>query len=152
MRNFTIFLFVCSIFLSCSYKGIEMTGIGIPRTKSLKGTKATVEIDIFVNNPTTHNVYLKKASFDVLRSGYTFAKVEIKEPIKIPKLSEGKYTLIAKVNIIDIMYFVAQGKRLFGEDDMSQFSLNGHIKAGTRLFSKKITFNDVKFSEINNYY
>ncbi|MDR2424482.1 MAG: hypothetical protein LBD59_07135 [Prevotellaceae bacterium] len=125
---------------SCgNIRDVEIENIEEIKLKTLKGSKATVEVKITVNNRSAHNIYLKKADFEILREGYSFATAIMTGKYLITKHSRQTQVLMFNLDISDRMLIVSGRIRaVLAGEDRTKLSLAGKIRAGTKILSKNI--------------
>jgi hypothetical protein len=110
--------------------------------KSLKGSNAVVEVNIMVNNPSSRNIYIKRADIEILRDGYSFGTASLHEKTVIAGRSNGRIAVLFDVKITDRMALMSgRIKAILAGKDRTRLSFSGHIKAGTKTFSKSIPVN-----------
>lgn len=132
---------------ACSnFKNISIDDIQQGKVRTQSGTKVTVEIKVKVNNPTGHNLVLRKIKAEVLRNGYQFADVRLKKKVKVPPHTNNYHSVFIEFDLIDVMAVITGTVDLTQLDD--SFTTTGFIKGGTGLFCKKYKFTDVPMSQL----
>ncbi|MDR2286220.1 MAG: hypothetical protein LBE04_01900 [Prevotellaceae bacterium] len=121
-------------------KNVEFEGLPEIKLKTLKGSNAVVEVNILVNNSLSHNIYIKKADIEILRDGYLFGTASLRQRTVIKKRSKKQQiTVLFDVKITDKMAIMSgRIKAILAGDDRTCLSFSGHVKAGTKVFSKSI--------------
>ncbi|MDR1887457.1 MAG: hypothetical protein LBQ70_06020, partial [Prevotellaceae bacterium] len=110
--------------------------------KTLKGSNAVVEVNVLANNPSSHNIYIRKADIEILRDGYSFGTASLRREAKINKRSRERVTMLFDVKITDRMAIMSGRIRaILAGEDRTKLSFSGHIRAGTKIFSKSIPVN-----------
>jgi LEA14-like dessication related protein len=123
-------------------KNVDIEELQEIKLKTLKGSNAVVEVNVLVNNPSSHNIHLKKADIEILRDGYSFGLASLRQRIVIKKHSKEQLTLLFDVKITDRMAIMSGRIRaILAGEDRTRLSFSGHIKAGTKAFSKSIPIN-----------
>jgi hypothetical protein len=138
-------LFIMLIFLvsSCGkMRNVEIEELQEIKLKTLKGSNAVVEVNVMVNNSSSHNIYIKKADIEILRDGYSFGTASLHEKVVIKKRSKERVSILFDVKIIDRMAIMSGRIRaIFAGEDRTRLSFSGNIRAGTKAFSKSIPVN-----------
>jgi LEA14-like dessication related protein len=118
---------------------VEILELQEVKLKTLKGSNAVVEVNILINNPSAHNIYIKKADIEILRDGYSFGTANLHQETKINKHSSETVTVLFDVKITDRMSVMSGRIRaILAGQDRTKLSFSGHIKAGTKMLSKSI--------------
>lgn len=140
-----LFILPAALLLSCgSLNDINVSQSKDPQLKSLKGSKATLQLAANVDNPTCYVLKLKKAEFDVLRSGYTFATLSLPKKLKVPKRSNQLQTVDLELHLKNPLALLAGGFEL----DLDDFTFTGTIKVGAGLLSKTMKFDNVTLDQL----
>jgi LEA14-like dessication related protein len=101
-----------------------------------------VEVNVLVNNPSAHNIYIKKADIEILRDEYSFGTAILHQETKINKRSREQVGLLFDVKITDRMAIMSGRIRaILAGQDRTKLSFSGHIKVGTKMLSKSIPIN-----------
>jgi LEA14-like dessication related protein len=112
------------------------------KLKTLKGSNAVVAVNVVVNNPSAHDIYIKKAGIEILRDGYMFGTASLHQRSVIKKRSKEQITVLFDVKITDRMAIMSgRIKAILAGTDRTTLSFSGYIKAGTKMFSKSIPVN-----------
>lgn len=145
-----IFLLLTVINLtSCgNFKNVSIDEVEESRVRKQSGSKVVVETRIRVNNPTSHKLVLRKINAEILRNGYQFADVTLKEKVKVPAHTNDYHSVLLEFDVINIMAVITGTVDLTQLDD--SFTATGFIKGGTGLLSKKFKFADVPMSRLEN--
>jgi hypothetical protein len=123
-------------------KNVEIGELQDIKLKTLKGSNAVVEVNLLVNNSSSHNIYVKKADIEILRGGYLFGTASLRQKAVIKKRSKEQLSLLFDVKIIDKMAIMSGRIRaILAGEDRTGLSFSGHIRAGTKVFSKSIPVN-----------
>jgi hypothetical protein len=128
-------------FSSCGItKNVEFERLPEIKLKTLKGSNAVVEVNILANNSLSHNIYIKKADIEILRDGYLFGTASLRQRVVIKKRTKKQQmTVLFDVKITDKMAIMSgRIKAILAGDDRTSLSFSGHVKAGTKVFSKSI--------------
>jgi hypothetical protein len=143
IRVGAIFILLIFIVSSCGkMKNAEIEELQEIKLKTLKGSNAVVEVNVVVNNSSSHNIYIKKADIEILRDGYLFGTASLHEKAVIKKRSKDRVSILFDVKIIDRMAIMSGRIRaIFAGEDRTRLSFSGNIKAGTKAFSKSIPVN-----------
>jgi hypothetical protein len=123
-------------------KRIEIEELQEIKLKTLRGGNAVIEVNMLINNSSAHNIYIKDANIEILRDGYLFGTARLHQKNMIKKRSKEQISILFDVKITDRMAIMSGRIRaiLTGED-RTGLSFSGHIKAGTKIFSKSIPVN-----------
>jgi hypothetical protein len=142
LRLGVIFILLTFFTSSCgNIKNIDIEELQEIKIRTLKGSNAVVEVNILVNNTSSHNIYIKKADVEILRDGYSFGTASLHERAMIKKRTRERITVLFDVRITDKMAIISgRIKAILAGKDRTQLSFSGRIKAGTRTFSKHIPF------------
>ncbi|MDR0558784.1 MAG: hypothetical protein LBG92_01320 [Prevotellaceae bacterium] len=137
-------LFVLILSVSCgNIRDIKVENVQL---KTLKGNKAVIEVNVFADNSSPHNIYVKDASFEILRDGYSFGTAKLKQQIRIDKNSQGSVPVLFDLEITDRMLILSGRIRaILSGNDRTKLSLSGKIKAGTKIFSKTVNVENYEF-------
>jgi LEA14-like dessication related protein len=139
MSRFGI-IYILLIFLvsSCGkIKNVEIEELQEITLKTLKGSNAVVEVNLLVKNPSSHNIYVKQADIEILRSGYSFGTASLRQRAVIKKRSKEQVSILFDVKITDRMAIMSGRIRaILAGEDRTKLSISGHVKAGTKAFSK----------------
>lgn len=128
---------------------VSISDIQSPKLRSLSGSVATIEIRVKINNPSSHQLYLKTVDFDILRNGYSFAEAKLNEKLTIAKHSDTYYPVYIDVKFTDIFALAAGGIKLLNQPEAwGQFSATGKVKGGNWLFNKTYKVKDVKMTDL----
>jgi LEA14-like dessication related protein len=118
-------------------KGVEIEELQEIKLKTLKGSNAVVEVNILVNNPSSHNIYVKKADIEILRNGYSFGAASLRQKAVIKRRSKEQICFLFDVKITDRMAIMSGRIRaILAGEDRTKLSVSGHVRAGTKVFSK----------------
>lgn len=135
----TAFLLLVCLASCGNIRDVEIENIEEINLKTLKGSRATVEVKVVIDNRSSHNIYLKKADFEILRDGYAFATAALKGKYTVPKHSRDTYLLLFNLDISDKMLIVSGRIRaVLAGEDRTKLSIEGKIRAGTKILSKTI--------------
>jgi LEA14-like dessication related protein len=149
--RYTIFIFAALAFAGCADfndVSINIDGSNM-KINSVKGSRFKLNIPVEIDNPTTKKLLLKKINFDVRKNGYNFAKLEMNESVEIANNTKEKYTVVLNGKIVDPAGMIFSGFS-FKNTSSENYTLNGFVKAGTKIFSKKIKFKNADFSTLIN--
>ena len=119
------------------------------KINSVKGSRFKLNIPVEIDNPTSKKLILKKTDVDVLKNGYSFAKLEIDEKMEVPAGAKEQYTIVLNGKIVDPMAVIFSNFS-FKNTQSEIYSFSGFIKAGTKTFSKKIKFKNIDFETLIN--
>jgi LEA14-like dessication related protein len=123
-------------------KGVEIGELQDVKLKTLKGSNAVVEVTVAVRNPSSRNVYIKQADIEILREGYSFGTASLHSQAVIRKRSNEEVSVLFDVKITDRMALMSGRIRaILAGEDRTRLSFSGHIRAGTKAFSKSIPVN-----------
>lgn len=149
MYKYYIIFLGLLFFTSCgNIKNIEVEELQYVDLKTLKGSKAVVEIGVLINNPSSHNIRIKDADIEILRDGYSFGTADLYEQSVINKHSRDTVKLKFNLNISDKMAIMSgRIKAILAGEDRTTLSFSGYIKGGTKMVSKKIKFENLEFEE-----
>ncbi|MDR3226575.1 MAG: hypothetical protein LBT56_02755 [Prevotellaceae bacterium] len=146
-----IYIFATLVFISCT--DFDNVKININRDdvkiNSVKGSRFKLNIPVEIDNPTTKKLVLKKINIDIRKNGYNFAKIELNERLEIPPKSNDRYTVILNGKIVDMFSVIFSGFS-FKNTQTEIYTLNGFVKAGTKIFSKKIKLKNADFEALIN--
>ncbi|MDR1054351.1 MAG: hypothetical protein LBL90_00620 [Prevotellaceae bacterium] len=147
--QFLFLLFVILAFVSCgNLKNISIDEVEQSVVRRQSGSKVMVETRVKVNNPTGHKLVLRKIDAEILRNGYQFANVKLKEKVKVLPHSNDYHSVFVEFNVIDIMAVITKTVDLTRLND--NFTATGFIKGGTGLLCKKFKFTDITMSQLEN--
>jgi LEA14-like dessication related protein len=141
MSRFGIIYILLIFFVSSCGKmnSVEIEELQEIKLKTLKGSNALVEVNLLASNPSSHNIYIKKADIEILRGGYSFGTASLHQKAVIKKHSKGQVVLLFDVKIIDKMAIMSGRIRaILAGEDRTELSFSGHVRAGTKVFSKSI--------------
>ncbi|MDR2293273.1 MAG: hypothetical protein LBE11_07355 [Prevotellaceae bacterium] len=149
--KYTIFIFATLIFAGCSdfenvHVNIDSNNVKI---NAVKGSNFKLNIPVEIDNPTTKKLVLKKINIDVRKNGYNFAKLNMTEKIEFGNKTKENYIIVLTGKIVDPMSMIFSGFR-FKNTPNENYTLNGYIKIGTSIFSKKIKFENADFETLIN--
>jgi LEA14-like dessication related protein len=119
------------------------------KINSVKGSRFKLNIPVEIDNPTSKKLLLKKINIDVRKNGYNFAKLDMSESIEIAGNTDGKYIVALNGRIVDPMGVIFSGFN-FKNTPNEKYTLNGFVKAGTKIFSKKIKIKNADFETLIN--
>jgi LEA14-like dessication related protein len=119
------------------------------KINSVKGSRFKLNIPVEINNPTSKKLILKKTNVDVLKNGYSFAKLELNDRIEITANSHENYMITLNGKIVDPFATIFSNFS-FKNTQSEVYSFTGFIKAGTKTFSKKIKFKNIDFETLIN--
>lgn len=154
MRNFTKYtIYVLTILVSLSCTDFNNVRITVDsnnvKINSVKGSRFKLNIPVEVDNPSQKKLILKDTNVDVLKNGYSFAKLNLNERIEIPANTHEKYTIVLDGKIVDPMTAMFSGFS-FRNTQFEVYTFSGFIKAGIKLFSKKVKFKNIDFDTLIN--
>jgi hypothetical protein len=143
LRFGVVFMLLIFFTSSCGrIKNVEIGELQEIKLKTLKGSNAVVEVNIVVNNSSSHNIYIKKADIEILRDGYSFGTASLRQRTEIKKHTKEQVTILFDVKITDRMAIMSgRIKAILAGDDRTRLSFSGQVKAGTKMFSKMIPIN-----------
>lgn len=152
MKRTLLFLLLVLLLGSCgNVKDVAVEDVKGLRLKGMTGSKLVLEFQAKVNNPTSHNLYLKKAVFDVLLDGYTFAGAQLAERVEFPKRSSEYQTIQVNVELKDLLGLSKLNMSSL-DTNLADFSLSGYAKGGHKLFSRKYKFDNISLSPQEQIY
>jgi LEA14-like dessication related protein len=123
-------------------RSVEIEQLQEITLKTLKGSNAVVEVNLLVNNPSSHNIYVKKADIEILRGGYSFGTASLHQKTVIKKRSKEQVCILLDVKITDRMALMSGRIRaILAGEDRTKLSISGHINAGTKVFSQSFLLN-----------
>ncbi|MDR2027039.1 MAG: hypothetical protein LBQ01_05690 [Prevotellaceae bacterium] len=123
-------------------KNVEIGELQEITLKTLKGSNAVVEVSVAVNNSSSHNIYIREADIEILRDGYLFGTASLRQGNMIKKRTKGQVSILFDVKITDRMAIMSGRIRaILAGEDRTKLSFSGHIRAGTKMFSKSIPVN-----------
>ncbi|MDR2064580.1 MAG: hypothetical protein LBP85_02550 [Prevotellaceae bacterium] len=147
--KYTILTLATLIFAGCAdfdNVQINIDGINV-KINSVKGSNFKLNIPVEIDNPTTKKLVLKKINIDVLKNGYNFAKLNMPEKIEIENNTKKRYVIVLNGKIVDHVSMMFSGFN-FKNTPNENYTLNGYVKAGTGMFSKKIKFKNIDFETL----
>jgi hypothetical protein len=144
-------IFLLIFLISCGkVKDVEIEELQEIKLKTLKGSNAVVEVNVLINNPSAHNIYIKKADIEILRDEYSFGTAILHQETKINKRSKEQVSILFDVKITDRMAIMSGRIRaILAGQDRTKLSFSGHIKAGTKMLSKSISINSDQWTTDN---
>jgi hypothetical protein len=143
LRYGVIFILLIFFASSCGkMKNVEIGELQEITLKTLKGSNAVVEVSVAVNNSSSHNIYIREADIEILRDGYLFGTASLRQGNMIKKRTKGQVSILFDVKITDRMAIMSGRIRaILAGEDRTKLSFSGHIRAGTKMFSKSIPVN-----------
>ena len=140
IRYSVIFILLIFCVSSCGkLRSVEVGELQEIKLKSLKGSNAVVEVNVVVKNPSSRNIHIKQADIEILRDGYSFGTASLREKAVIKQRSNEQIAILFDVKITDRMALMSgRIKAILAGRDRTRLSFSGHIKAGTKTFSKSI--------------
>ena len=151
LKKYIIYALTMLAFLSCADFDDVHINVNPENVKinSVKGSRFKLNIPVEIDNPTSKKLVLKKTNINVLKNGYSFAKLELNERIEIPAKTQEKYTIELNGKIVDQMTAIFSNFS-FKNTQSEIYTFNGFVKAGTTALSKKIKFKNVDFETLIN--
>ncbi|MDR0660553.1 MAG: LEA type 2 family protein [Prevotellaceae bacterium] len=142
--HWLLFLFLLLLSSCGNLSNVDISYDGDVELRSVKGSKATFIIPATVDNPTGHALKLKKVELNIYRKGYTFAELNLPKTLKIPAHTNQLYELQLEI------YFKNPFALIEDDFDIEEeiYTLEGYIKIGVGLLSKKLKFKEVTFNQL----
>ncbi len=145
LQRLTLLLFIPMLLASCgSFNDVSISDYTDFRVVSLRGSTATIQATAKVSNPTGKTLKLKKLELDVYKQGYTFATLQLPQPLVVAPRTDEYQTLSLELNIKDPLALLRGGLDI----NSNEFTVSGYLKAGTSLFSKKKKFDNLTLSQL----
>ena len=143
MRKECIAVLTSILFVSCGItQKVAVHELGSPELKSLRGRRAVVEVKLTAENNSPWDLHVKRADIEILRDGYSFGTATLSRRATIAKRSGTvELPILFDVEITDSPAILSgRIKAIFDGSDKTKLSFSGRIRAGTKLLSKSLRF------------
>ena len=132
---------------SCgSLSNIDVSYDDDAELKSIRGSRAIFAIPATVDNPTGYVLKVKKVELNIYRKGHTYAELSLPRILKVPSHTNRSHELLLEIYFKNPLALIKDDFEFDIEDEM--YTLEGYIKVGVGLFSKKYQFEELTFNQL----
>lgn len=110
-----------------NYRQIALEDVHPKKIRMAGITKADIELDLFVNNPTRAVFTVEDISGMVYKEGVAFARISMSEPFKVHPGTPSKAEAVLRVEIADPVSALVMGLD-FKSWDISHFTVDAQVK------------------------